>query len=113
MHPAVHLQMFHRALGLVLAGLVLWLWLALGRVRGAGPKPLAIRALPLLVAAQVALGFLTVWTLKELVTVTGHLAVGTLLWAACVTLLVRVRATAADSAPLPAAALAAAWTRAT
>lgn len=94
-HPAVHLHMVHRALGVALAVLVSWLaarlWAQLRGVRADGVVRLALQALPLLVLSQVALGFLTVWSLKELVTVTGHLVVGALLFAALVTLLVRVR----------------------
>ncbi|MBS2023746.1 MAG: COX15/CtaA family protein [Deltaproteobacteria bacterium] len=95
-HPAVHLHMLHRALGLTLLVLLTWLavrlWTRLSQAGGA--SMLAVRALPLLVLAQVTLGVLTIWTLKELFTVTGHLVVGALVWAACVTLSVRVRGVA-------------------
>lgn len=102
-HPAVHLHMVHRALGLALAPLLIWLsvrlWAALRRTRVRGGVRLALQALPLLVLAQVALGFLTVWSLKELVTVTGHLVVGALIFASLVTLLVRLRGRDEEEAP--------------
>lgn len=109
-HPAVHLHMAHRALGLVVAGLVIALAVRVWTARDLLVRNLA-RALPLLVAAQVGLGFLTIWTFKELATVTLHLVVATLLWGACVALLARARATAPSPAAEAPALAEPAWKR--
>lgn len=88
-HPAVHLHMAHRALGLVVGALALMLCARLARAAGARRlvRGLAL-SLPVLVAGQIALGLLTIWTLKEIVPVTAHLLVGALVFADCVSLAV-------------------------
>ncbi|GAC1339859.1 MAG: COX15/CtaA family protein [Myxococcales bacterium] len=88
-HPAVHLHMAHRAFALVVAVLALALAARVLRVGGIRRNVRALaRALPVLVAAQIALGWLTISTLKELVPVTSHLLVAALVFADCVSLLV-------------------------
>jgi heme A synthase len=102
-HPAVHLHMAHRAFALVVAALVV---LSAARIwktaRDRWTRGLALFA-PALVAAQIALGVLTILTFKELVSVTGHLLVGALLLGCYVALLARARtlgaAQAGEAAP--------------
>jgi heme A synthase len=106
-HPAVHLHMAHRAFALVVGALAVAL--AVQVSRAAGPRRL-VRALalslPALVAVQIVLGILTIWTLKEIVPVTAHLLFGALIFADCVSLVVLTEPAPAPSsaaAPAPAA----------
>ena len=95
-HPAVHLHMVHRTFALVAGALVVLAGLRAARAAGeAGERGtrLVALALPALVAAQLALGVLTIWSLKELWTVTAHLLVAGLLLAGCVALWARARLT--------------------
>ncbi|HXN56497.1 MAG TPA: COX15/CtaA family protein [Myxococcales bacterium] len=88
-HPAVHLHMAHRAFAFVVGALAVAV--AVQVSRAAGPRRL-LRALalslPALVAAQIALGVLTISTFKDLVPVTAHLLFGALVFADCVSLVV-------------------------
>ena len=88
-HPAVHLHMVHRSFALLVAALVVLVGLRAAREAAAvGDRAarLVALALPALVAVQLALGVLTIWSLKELWTVTAHLLVAALLLAGCVAL---------------------------
>ena len=89
-HPAVHLHMAHRALALVVAALVVAAAVRRWSAGGGQVRRLA-RAAVVLVAAQIALGILTIVTFKELVSVTGHLLAGTMLLGTLVSLLVRTK----------------------
>ena len=81
------IQVAHRALAVVVAGLVLWTWLAVRRATDEGlPRRLAGAAV-LLVIVQVALGAANVWSRLSAVFVVPHLAVGAALFAACAWLL--------------------------
>jgi len=78
------LHMLHRLAGVALAGLVVWA--AAGPLRDAWREGHRVRLLlagaaPLLVAVQIALGFLTVVTYISVPVVTAHLAAGALLLA--------------------------------
>jgi heme A synthase len=81
---AARLHMVHRVAGIALALLVLWA--AAGAARAARRDRRRLHAwlalaAPLLVATQVALGFLTVVTFISIPIVTAHLAAGALLLA--------------------------------
>ena len=87
-HPALRLHMLHRLFALVVAALIVPLAVQIfRRARGPLVRALAL-ALPVLVVAQIALGLLTIATMKEIAPVTGHLFVAALLLADCVSLLV-------------------------
>jgi heme A synthase len=89
-HPSVHLHMLHRAVAFAVLALVCWN--ALRLLRGAtGVVRVLAWAGPVLVAAQIALGILTILTFKDLVPVTAHLLVAALLLADLVSLLVLTR----------------------
>jgi len=90
-HPMVHLHMAHRAFAFVVLGLVAWTSLRVARSSSGAVRALALFA-PVLVLIQIALGVLTILTLKDLVPLTGHLLVGALLLADCVALLALTRA---------------------
>lgn len=89
-HPMVHLHMLHRALGLLVLGLVCW-----SSARAFRSSTVSLRALallgPALVAGQIALGVLTITTFKELLPLTAHLLVAALLLADQVALLALTR----------------------
>ncbi len=89
-HPMVHLHMAHRALALVVLGLVCWTSLAVAR-RATGPVRVLALAAPALVLLQIALGVATILTFKDLVPLTAHLLVSALLLADCVALLAITR----------------------
>lgn len=89
-HPMVHLHMAHRALALVVLGLVCWTSLSIAR-RAPGPLRVLALAAPVLVLLQIALGVATILTFKDLVPLTAHLLVGALLLADCVALLALTR----------------------
>ena len=95
-HPAVHLHMVHRSFALVAAALLVLAGLRAARDAAAagerGARLIAL-ALPALVIVQLALGVLTIWSLKELWTVTAHLLVAALLLAGCVALRARAQLT--------------------
>jgi|GEM_PF-29279 len=106
-HPAVHLHMAHRASAFLVAALVC---IAAVKALRTASGDSAVRALaaslPLLVAAQIALGIATILTYKDLVPVTSHLLVAALLLAAQVALLAKVPASAREPArTLPGPAL--------
>lgn len=87
-HPAVHLHMAHRALALVVAGLVIAVAVRHWSSADGQVRRLA-RVAPALVGVQIVLGVLTIATFKELVSVTGHLLFAALLLGTLVALLVR------------------------
>jgi heme A synthase len=93
-HPAVHMHMLHRAVGLVVLALVCW-----NAVRLARGATGAVRALawagPALAMTQIVLGILTIVTFKDLVPVTAHLLLAALLLADYVALLAMTREPAA------------------
>jgi cytochrome c oxidase assembly protein subunit 15 len=89
-HPAVHLHMFHRALALVVATVLLLVSVRFWRSSDARARSLA-RALPVLTLVQIGLGVFTILTFKELVIVTGHLFVGASMLAILVVLLASMR----------------------
>jgi heme o synthase len=97
------IQVAHRALAVVVAGLVLWTWLAVrGATAAALPRRLASAAV-LLVVVQLALGAANVWSRLSAAFVVPHLAVGAALFASCVWLLLaalRVTAPATDGSRL-------------
>ncbi len=79
-------QLAHRLLAVIVAGLVLW---AASRVRqvGADPRSRRLAGLAvLLVVVQVALGAANVWSRLSALFVVPHLAVGTALWGTMVLL---------------------------
>ena len=81
------IQVAHRLVALVVAGLVVWTWLA---VRRATLDPLPRRlagAAVLVVIVQIALGAANVWSRLSAAFVVPHLAVGAALFASCVWLL--------------------------
>jgi protoheme IX farnesyltransferase len=81
------IQVAHRALALVVAGLLLATWLAVRRATGeALPRRLAGLA-AILVVVQLALGAANVWSRLSAAFVVPHLAVGAALFALCVWLL--------------------------
>jgi heme A synthase len=105
-HPAVHLHMVHRTFAFVAFALVLVAGLRAARAAKAAGDLWTGRAallLPALLAVQITLGILTIWSLKELWTVTGHLFVAALLLAGLVALWTRARLTAAAPGPALAA----------
>ena len=86
---AVHVA--HRAMGLVVAGLVIWVLLAVRQATTARlPRTLAAWMV-VLVVVQVALGGLNVISRLSAVFVVPHLAVGAALWGASVWLLLSTR----------------------
>jgi heme o synthase len=86
---AVHLA--HRALSIVVAGLVAWTAIAVVRSTDAPlPRRIAL-VLVVLVAVQIALGGLNVVSRLSALFVVPHLAVGAALWGASVWLLLAVR----------------------
>ena len=86
---AIHLA--HRALSLVVAGLVVWTAISL-RASAVAPLPRRLAILLLvLVAVQVALGGLNVISRLSAFFVVPHLAVGAAMWGASVWLLLAVR----------------------
>ena len=89
-HPSVHLHMLHRAVALAVLALVCWNAVRLARGATGVVRVLAWAG-PLLVAAQIALGILTIATFKDLLPVTAHLLVAALLLADLVSLLVLTR----------------------
>jgi protoheme IX farnesyltransferase len=81
------IQVAHRLMALVVAGLVVWTWLAVrGATLDALPRRLAGAAV-LLVIVQIALGAANVWSRLSAAFVVPHLAVGAALFASCVWLL--------------------------
>jgi cytochrome c oxidase assembly protein subunit 15 len=73
----IHLQMLHRLMAVVLAGLFLvYLWIAR---RGAMGVRIASRWWVALVILQIALGAWTVWSNKAADVTTAHVAVGALI----------------------------------
>jgi protoheme IX farnesyltransferase len=95
---AVHLA--HRAMSLVVAGLVAWTAIAVHRATDA---PLARRLamlLAVLVVVQIALGGLNVVSRLSAVFVVPHLAVGAALWGGSVWLLLATRRLRPAKAPL-------------
>lgn len=101
-HPAVHLHMVHRTFAFVVFALVLAAGVRAARAAKAAGDLWTRRAallLPALLALQLTLGVLTIWSLKELWTVTGHLFVAALLLAGLVALWTRARPSAAETAP--------------
>jgi protoheme IX farnesyltransferase len=106
--PTQAIQLAHRALAMVVAGLVAWTAVAVRRrTRSRLPRMLAGVAVALLVV-QVALGAANVWSRLSAAFVVPHLAVGAALFAACFWLLLaalREPAVVPDPArgqPLPA-----------
>src|SRR5712692_2489332 len=89
-HPSVHLHMLHRAVAFAVLALVCWNAVRLARSATGVVRVLAWAG-PLLVAAQIALGILTILTFKDLLPVTAHLLVAALLLADLVSLLVLTR----------------------
>ncbi|CAN5124083.1 heme o synthase [soil metagenome] len=86
---AVHLA--HRAMSIVVAGLVVWTAIAIRRSTDA-PLPRRLAAwLLVLVAVQIALGGLNVISRLSAVFVVPHLAVGAAMWGASVWLLLTSR----------------------
>lgn len=77
----VHTQLSHRIWGVVTAGLVLWAAAALWRLAPLAAGYRTVAALWAgLIATQVGLGALSVWSLKAVPATTTHLAVGALCW---------------------------------
>src|SRR5713101_4732449 len=89
-HPSVRLHMLRRAVALAVLALVCWNAVRLARGATGVVRVLAWAG-PLLVAAQIALGILTIVTFKDLLPVTAHLLVAALLLADLVSLLVLTR----------------------
>ena len=97
---AVHLA--HRAMSLVVAGLVIWTALAIRRSTDApGPRQLATW-LAILVVVQIALGGLNVLSRLSAAFVVPHLAVGAAMWGLAVWLLLSLRRLRPAEARLPA-----------
>ena len=96
-HPMVHLHMAHRAFAFVVLALVAWSSAKVAREAGGAVRMLALAA-PALVLVQIVLGVLTITTFKDLLPLTGHLLVGALLLADCVSMLALTRAAAAERA---------------
>ncbi|HET6744512.1 MAG TPA: COX15/CtaA family protein, partial [Candidatus Limnocylindria bacterium] len=98
------IQVAHRALAVVVAGLVLWTWLSVrGATAEALPRRLAAAAV-VLVIVQVALGAANVWSRLSAAFVVPHLAVGAALFASFVWLLLatlRVTAPAGSTHDAP------------
>jgi heme A synthase len=93
-HPAVHLHMVHRTFALVAGGLAIAAGVRAARAAAKAGERLThavALALPALVLLQLGLGVLTIWSLKELWTVTGHLLCAALILSACVALWARAR----------------------
>ena len=77
----------HRALAVLVLGLVLWMGWAVRR-SSAGPLPRRLTAVAIaLVLVQLALGAANIWSRLSAVFVVPHLAVGAALFAACAWLL--------------------------
>ena len=84
-------QVAHRALAVIVAGLVLWQWQRMRRATAApGLRRLASVA-AVLVIVQLALGAANVWSRLSALFVVPHLAVGAALWATSVLLYLAVR----------------------
>ena len=99
-HPAVQLHMAHRLFALVVTALIVALSVRLFRAARGPLQRALVLALPLLVVAQVALGVLTIASMKDIVPVTAHLLAAALLLADLVSLLALTsRATVALEAP--------------
>ena len=97
---AVHLA--HRAMSLVVAGLVIWTALAIRRSTDA-PRPRQLATwLAVLVVVQIALGGLNVLSRLSAVFVVPHLAVGAAMWGLSVWLLLSTRRLRPAEARLPA-----------
>jgi protoheme IX farnesyltransferase len=88
-----HIHMLHRLFALVAGGVAAGAAIAAAR-RLSGRLRLVALAVPALIVGQIALGVWTVLTLKALVPVELHLAVGALLLAATATLALATRAPA-------------------
>jgi heme o synthase len=86
---AVHLA--HRAMSLVVAGLVVWTVVAVRRAVPAGPARMLALWMVVLVAIQIALGGLNVASRLSAFFVVPHLAVGAALWGASVWLWLATR----------------------
>ena len=95
---AIHLA--HRAMSLVVAGLVAWTAVATLRATDAPlPRRLAV-LLGVLVVVQIALGGLNVVSRLSAVFVVPHLAVGAALWAGSIWLLLATRRLRPSEAPV-------------
>jgi len=89
-HPMVHLHMAHRAFAVVVLALLSWSSWRIARSSRGMVRALALAA-PALALLQIALGLLTILSLKDIVPLTAHLLVGALLLADCVSLLALAR----------------------
>ena len=93
------LQVAHRALAFLLAGLILVQWLRARRLRAASPLLPRFAGYALaLILAQLALGAGNVWLRLSALTVVPHLAVGSLLWGVTFALALYARRYAVPSA---------------
>ncbi len=109
-HPATRLHMAHRLGAVIVAALVVAAAVSFARRADAAPRlRLLTRALPLAVAAQIALGLASVRTGLSLWAVEAHLGLGAALLAGCFVLRLSLggsSATAAARAPTAPARLA-------
>lgn len=81
----LHLHMLHRWMGVVVFLTLVWVTIVVARQARGATRALAF-ALPLLVAAQIALGLYAISTFLEVILVTAHLGVAAAILAALVSL---------------------------
>ncbi len=96
---AIVIHFLHRLGAVVVATVIAWSWVRIGRTHGAEPaltRP-ALLAL-VLVTVQVTLGALTIWTQKAVLPTTAHVACGAAILGTLVVLALRSRRAPAASA---------------
>jgi heme A synthase len=96
--------MFHRAVGVIVAIVTITASVIVWRRARGWPRLRALAAIaPLLVVAQIALGALTVWTMRSVPIAVAHFAGAASLWAVWVSMWLMTRPS--RSANLPRAEL--------
>jgi cytochrome c oxidase assembly protein subunit 15 len=98
--PGVAIHFAHRLGAVAVATMILWTVARILRTRGGDPRLArpALVALGLL-ATQISLGALTIWTRKAVLPTTAHVAVGAAILATTIVLAARARRAAALTEP--------------